>query len=61
MFLVCCYQYCDVYLHNNIWEMKTIEVTMQDIWAVTRPMVQRSKKAYSRKTKHKNKIFDKNG
>ena len=61
MFLVCCYQYSDVYLHNNIWKMKTIEVTMHDIWAVTRPMVQRSKKAYSRKTKHKNKIFDKNG
>jgi hypothetical protein len=41
--------------------MKTIEVTMQDIWAVTRPMVQRNKKAYSRKPKHKNKILDKNG
>jgi hypothetical protein len=41
--------------------MKAIEVTMQDIWAVTRPMVQRSKKVYSRKTKHKNKILDKNG
>jgi hypothetical protein len=41
--------------------MKAIEVTMQEIWAVTRPMVQRSKKVYSRKTKHKNKILDKNG
>jgi hypothetical protein len=41
--------------------MKTIEVTIQDIWAVTRPMIQRNKKTYSRKTKHKNKIFDKNG
>lgn len=61
MFLVCCYKYSDVYLHNNIWKMKTIEVSMQDIWAVTRPMVQRNKKAYSRKTKHKNKILDKNG
>ena len=39
--------------------MKTIEVSMQDIWMVTRPMVQNSKKVYSRKTKHKNKILDK--
>jgi hypothetical protein len=37
--------------------MKTIEVTMQEIWMVTRPMVQRSKKSYSRKLKHKNKNF----
>lgn len=35
--------------------MKTIEVSMQEIWMTTRPMVQRSKKVYSRKLKHKNK------
>ena len=38
--------------------MKTIEITMQEIWMVTRPMVQRSKKVYSRKSKHKNKNFN---
>jgi hypothetical protein len=36
--------------------MKKIEVTMQEIWAATRPIVQKSKKTYNRKPKHKNKI-----
>jgi hypothetical protein len=36
-------------------EMKTIEITIQEIWQATRPIVQKSKKAYSRKQKHKNK------
>lgn len=35
--------------------MKTIEITLQEIWAATRPVVQKSKKQYSRKEKHKNK------
>jgi hypothetical protein len=35
--------------------MKKIEVTMQEIWAATRPIVQKSKKTYNRKNKHKNK------
>lgn len=32
-----------------------IEVTMQDIWKETRPSIQKSKKAYTRKIKHKSK------
>lgn len=35
--------------------MKTIQVTMQDIWNMTRPTVQKSKKSYTRKQKHKKK------
>jgi len=30
-----------------------IEVTIQDIWSQTRPSVQRNKKKYYRKRKHK--------
>lgn len=37
--------------------MKTIEVTLQEIWAATRPIIQQSKKTYTRKSKHK-KIKD---
>lgn len=37
--------------------MKTVEVTIQEIWAATRPIVQKSKKQYSRKEKHKNKSY----
>jgi hypothetical protein len=33
--------------------MKQIELTMQEIWQATRPAIQRNKKKYSRKTKHK--------
>ena len=33
--------------------LRTIEVSMQEIWAHTRPVVQRNKKAYTRKEKHK--------
>ena len=40
--------------------MKTIEVTMQEIWMATRPMVQKSKKDYTRKRKHKNQPWTKN-
>ena len=35
--------------------MKTIELTMNEIWQATRPIVQKSKKSYTRKVKHKNK------
>jgi hypothetical protein len=35
--------------------MKTIEITIQEIWQATRPIVQKSKKEYTRKQKHKNK------
>lgn len=33
--------------------MEKIEVTMQEIWQATRPIVQKSKKTYTRKKKHK--------
>jgi len=40
--------------HTEI--MKTITFTMQEIWAASRPSVQKSKKVYNRKPKHnKNK------
>jgi hypothetical protein len=35
--------------------MKKIELTMNEIWQATRPSIQKSKKNYTRKTKHKNK------
>ena len=35
--------------------MKAIEITIQEIWAATRPVVQKSKKQYTRKEKHKTK------
>ncbi len=35
-------------------KFKKIEVTLQEQWQATTPKVQKSKKAYSRKTKHKN-------
>jgi hypothetical protein len=37
-------------------KLKKIEVTIQEIWAVTRPIIQKSKKEYSRKEKHKKKF-----
>jgi len=33
--------------------MEKIEVTMQEIWQATRPVVHKNKKAYNRKKKHK--------
>ena len=33
--------------------LRTIEVSMQEIWQHTRPVVHRSKKAYTRKAKHR--------
>ena len=37
--------------------MKTTQITMQDIWNVTRPLVQKSKKSYTRKQKYKKKEY----
>jgi hypothetical protein len=33
--------------------MKRIEVTLQEIWQATRPVIQRNRKKYTRKSKHK--------
>lgn len=33
--------------------MKTIEITQQEIWSATKTKVVKSKKAYTRKKKHK--------
>lgn len=33
--------------------MEKIEVTMQEIWQATRPIIYKNKKKYSRKDKHK--------
>jgi hypothetical protein len=35
--------------------MKTIEVTMQEIWQATKPVIYKNKKKYTRKIKHKGK------
>jgi hypothetical protein len=47
------YYICRNNQNDNI--MKTIEVTLQEIWQATRPIVQKSKRDYTRKQKHKNK------
>jgi len=36
-------------------KMKTIEVTMQEIWQATKPVIYKNKKKYTRKIKHKGK------
>lgn len=33
--------------------MKVIQITMQEIWAASRKQIHKSKKSYTRKTKHK--------
>jgi hypothetical protein len=33
-----------------------VELTIQDIWMATRPIIQKSKTVYSRKDKHKKKF-----
>lgn len=38
-----------------ICDMKTIEVTYQEIKMATRPNIYRNRKKYTRKEKHKNK------
>jgi hypothetical protein len=35
--------------------MTTVTLTMQEIWMATRPLVQKNKKAYTRKPKYKQK------
>lgn len=35
-------------------KLEQIQVTMQDIWAWTKPKVHKNKKKYTRKSKHKN-------
>lgn len=35
--------------------MKKIEITMQEIWQVTKPVIFKNKKKYTRKHKHKHK------
>jgi hypothetical protein len=37
-------------------KLKKIEVTIQEMWAATRPIIQKSKKEYSRKEKHYKKF-----
>jgi hypothetical protein len=37
-------------------KLTKIEVTIQEMWAATRPIVQKSKKQYYRKEKHKKKF-----
>ena len=58
---MCMYNFICIFvlliISNNIQtykKMKTIEITIQEIWAATRPIVQKSKKSYTRKRKHKN-------
>jgi len=36
--------------------MQVIEATMQEIWRATRPVIQKNKKKYTRKTKHLKKL-----
>lgn len=38
--------------------MKTIQITIQEIWQATRPTIYKSKKSYTRKRKHKGKDFN---
>lgn len=33
--------------------MKKIEITMQEIWQATKPVIFKNKKKYTRKSKHK--------
>jgi hypothetical protein len=37
-------------------KLMKVEITIQEIWAATRPIIQKSKKDYSRKKKHKKKF-----
>jgi len=38
--------------------MEKIEITQQEIWAATRPLIARNKKKYNRKEKHPKKKKD---
>jgi hypothetical protein len=33
--------------------MEKIQVTMQELWQATRPVIQKNRKKYTRKSKHK--------
>jgi hypothetical protein len=37
-------------------KLTKVEVTIQEIWAATRPIIQKSRKEYYRKEKHKKKF-----
>ena len=37
-------------------KLVTIKLTMQEVWQAMRGSVQKNKKKYTRKTKHKNKL-----
>jgi hypothetical protein len=37
-------------------KLMKVELTLQEIWVATRPIIQKSKKEYSRKKKHKKKF-----
>jgi hypothetical protein len=54
-FYASCFLFFPIRVYSN---MKQIEVTMQEIWAVTRPIVQRNKKKYNRKPKHKRMSYE---
>ena len=43
------------YTMNKKNKIQTTQFTMQEIWMAMRGSVQKSKKEYTRKTKHKNK------
>ena len=38
---------------SNIVTMITIQITLQEKWMACRPLIQKSKKVYNRKPKHK--------
>jgi len=38
--------------------MKKIKITQQDIWDASRPAIERNRKKYTRKKKHKEKVTD---
>jgi hypothetical protein len=50
-------QYCSDN-KTTVLLMKTIEVTIQEIQAATRPNVYRNRKKYTRKDKHRNKSVE---
>jgi hypothetical protein len=41
---------------NQDPKLHKIEITMQEIWQATRPIVHASKKSYTRKEKHKKRL-----
>jgi hypothetical protein len=45
-------------LKIGLIKMKTIEITIQELQAATRPNVYRNKKKYNRKDKHRNKSIE---